>query len=131
MQNKVVARYQDGRLIKGVTHDFLPNKPTFHIVPVDAAVGSKPLDISVQELKAVFFVKDYAGDAQYQDKKDFDKPAPGRKIRVEFKDGELVVGTTQGYQAGRPGFFVIPADPQSNIDRCYVVSAAARSISFI
>jgi hypothetical protein len=55
----------------------------------------------------------------------------GRKIRVRFKDGEVLVGTTQGYQPGRPGFFLVPADPGSNIERCYVISAATDEVTFL
>jgi hypothetical protein len=55
----------------------------------------------------------------------------GKKIKVIFRDGEELVGTTQGYQTGRPGFFLFPADKQSNIDRVFVLVAATRSVSFI
>jgi len=34
-QNQVVARYQDGRMVKGVTYDFGPQKKSFHVVSVD------------------------------------------------------------------------------------------------
>jgi hypothetical protein len=50
---------------------------------------------------------------------------------VKFKDGEVMVGTTVGYQKGRPGFFLVPADADANTERCYVVSAATREISFL
>jgi hypothetical protein len=43
----------------------------------------------------------------------------------------VLVGTTQGYQPGRPGFFLIPADAKSNNERCYVVASAAREITFV
>jgi hypothetical protein len=69
----------------------------------------------------------------YKDKKEFDsgKAPVGRKIKIVFKDGELMVGTTNGYQPGRPGFFIVPADPNSNIERCYILSAATQEVSFI
>jgi hypothetical protein len=133
IQNKIVVRYQDGRLMKGFTNDFFPNKDLFHLVPMEAPPGSKPLDVRIPELKAVFFVKEFGGNPQYKDKQEFDptKPAMGRKIQVTFKDGETLLGTTQGYQPGRPGFFVSPADTQSNIERCFVVSAAAQEVKFV
>jgi len=133
MQNKIVARYKDGRLMKGVTGDFMPNRDIFHLVPMDAPPGVKPIDIPVRDLKAVFFVKDYVGNSQYQEKKVFEpaKPVPGRKIKVVFTDSEVILGTTQGYQPGRPGFFIIPADPQSNNERLYVVTAATQEVSFV
>ncbi len=133
MQNKIVVRYRDGRLMKGFTSDFMPNKDVFHVVPMDAPPDAKPGTVNMQELKAVFFVKDFVGNSGYNDKKYFDpaKPIAGRKIKVVFKDGETLVGTTQGYQPGRQGFFVFPADPQSNMERSYVVSLAVTSVSFL
>ena len=55
----------------------------------------------------------------------------GRKVQVEFSDGETIVGTTQGYQPDRPGFFVVPVDPKSNNDRCFVVMAAVKKVTFL
>ena len=131
--NKIVVRYQDGRVIKGRTNDFMPGKELLHIIPEDAQHDTKPLPISVTELKAIFFVKDFHGDPQYKDKKAFDekKPVSGRKIKVVFLDGELLMGTTHSYQPGRPGFFVFPADSMDNNERCYVISSATKGVSLI
>jgi hypothetical protein len=133
MQNKIVARYQDGRVMKGVTSDFMPNKGVFHLVPMDAPVGSKPIEIHAKDLKAIFFVKDFVGNPNYKDDQNFDpsKPAVGRKIKVVFRDNETLIGTTQGYQPDRPGFFVVPCDVKSNSERCFVVSAATKEVSFM
>ncbi len=133
IQNKVVVRYLDGHVLKGSTSDFMPNKDSFHLTAADSKPGDQAQKISVKECKAVFFVKDFTGKPEYHDKKEFqtDKTAGGRKIKVIFKDNELLVGTTQGYQPGRMGFFLFPADPQSNIERCFVISASAQEISFI
>lgn len=131
--NKVVARFLDGRVLKGRTNDFLPAKTTFHLVPDGAPPTAKPMEVSLGELKALFFVHSLEGNSDHQKINDFDpaKPAMGRKVRVEFKDGEVLVGTTQGYQPGRPGFFVVPADARSNNDRCFVVSAAAKTVALM
>ena len=131
--NRVVAHFSDGRLIKGVTNDFLPAKERFHVVPAEAPPGSKPVELLVGDLKALFFVRDFAGSPEHKESDQFDprKPAAGRKIRVVFKDGEVMVGSTQGYQPGRPGFFLIPADAQSNNERCFVVTAATQEVSFL
>jgi len=133
IQNKIVVRYLDGHLVKGFTNDFLPNKDLFHLIPMDAPPGTKPLDVRISELKAVFFVKEFGGNPGYKDKQEFDpsKPVMGRKIQVTFKDGEIMLGTTQGYQPNRPGFFIVPADAQSNIERCFVVTAATQEVKFI
>jgi len=94
MQNKIVIRYSDGRLQKGITTDFFPNKDSFHVIPAGAVPGNKPVDVRVAEMKAVFFVREFDGSPDYNDKKEFgpDKPVVGRKIKVLFNDGELLVG---------------------------------------
>ncbi len=131
--NKVVVRYADGRIFKGSTSDFIPAKDRFHVTVVTDPPGTKPVEVETKHLKALFFVKDLVGNPQHAEKNDFDPAHPpvGRRIRVVFKDGEILVGTTQGYQPGRPGFFLVPADPSSNIERCYVVSASTREIAFL
>lgn len=130
--NKVIARFADGRVVKGMTADFFPTKDSFHVTPA-APAGEKPLEIQTKDLKALFFVKDFAGDPKHVERNEFDpsRPQAGRRIKVVFKDGEVLVGTTTGYQRGRPGFFLVPADAGSNIERCYVVTAATREVGFL
>ena len=73
-QNKVVARYIDGRVVKGTTVDFLPTRPSFHLIPIGQ--GGNPisvLEIKVSDLKAVFFVKDFNGDPAYDELKSFNR----------------------------------------------------------
>jgi len=131
--NKVIARFVDGRILKGTTADFFPTKDVFHLKEATAPATAKPMEVRTNELKALFFVKDYAGDSKHVEANKFDpaKPPAGRRIKVVFKDGEILLGTTTGYQPGRAGFFLVPADAGSNIDRCYVVSAAAKEVTLL
>jgi hypothetical protein len=131
--NQVVAHYQNGLVLKGQTNDFLPTKALFHLIPSDVPAGEKPWEIQVGELKAIFFVRDLEGKPDYQEARepDPDTPMQGRKIRVTFKDGEVMVGTTQGYQPGRPGFFIVPVDQKSNNERCFIVAAAAQEVRLL
>jgi hypothetical protein len=131
--NKVVARYANGAMVKGVTSDFLPGRECFHVSTASAAGGTDIVEVRMQDLKAVFFVKELGGLPVRSRRKEFDPvhPAPGRRIRVVFSDGEVLLGTTQGYQPGRQGFFVTPADRDENNERCYVVAASAREVSFV
>lgn len=130
--NKVVARFADGRIVKGTTADFSAAKEYFH-VSVATSSGMTSVEIRTQDLKALYFVKDFAGDPQRADRNEFDPSHPHAAIpiSVTFKDGEVLVGTTTGYQRGRPGFFLVPADAGSNIERCYVVVAATQEIRFL
>jgi hypothetical protein len=102
----VVARYRDGRVLKGSTADFLPHKDRFHLALADAATGATPVEVRLAELKAVFFVRDFAGDPGRHERQVFDPamPAQGRKV---------------------------PADPASNNERWFIIAAATREVTFL
>lgn len=134
VQNRIVARFADGRVLKGTTADFLPSKPVFHLVPTpQSGTSIAVVEVKVAELKALFFVKDFAGNPDYNESKEFapGKPVQGRRLEVVFKDGETLVGTTTGYQPDRAGFFLVPADPNSNNDRCFIVADAVKAVRFL
>ena len=133
IQNKIVVRYQDGRINKGVTNNFSQDKESFHLTFVNALPDTKPTKVSLQDLKAVFFVKTFGGNPEYKDKNQFNSViiAMQRKIKVTFKDGEVLMGTSYDYKPGSFGFFIFPADSQSNIERCFIISASTKEVSFI
>ena len=131
--NRIVAHFQDGRLMKGLTNDFLPAKAAFHLSGEGQPAGTKPVEVRVAELKALFFVRTFEGNPEHRKTGDAtaDRAGQGRRIRVVFKDGETLVGTTQGYDRSRPGFFVVPVDEGSNNERCFVVTSATQDVSFL
>ncbi len=130
----MVVRYADGRLMKGYTDGFFPEKDMFHVRPADSAIEERGIEVFVKELKAVFLVKDFLGSPAYREKKHFIEPrqATGRKVEVTFMDdNELLVGLTMDYDPHRAGFFVTPADPQSNNLRVFVVAASMSKFRFL
>jgi hypothetical protein len=52
-------------------------------------------------------------------------------MEVTCKDGEVIVGTTTGYDPKRPGFFLFPIDPSANNERVFVVTSAVRTARFL
>jgi hypothetical protein len=128
MINKIVIRYTDGKVLKGTTEDFSPNKDVFHIRDV---YDGKYQEIIIRDLKAVFFVKDFEGNPKYQEKDDVERVGLGRKIKVHFKDGETIVGYTQGFSQERAGFILFPSDPDSNNDKSFVVTSATDKVYFL
>lgn len=125
---KVVLHYTDGRILKGFTQNFFPNKPLFHFQPADGGNPGQQIEVNVKELKGVFFVKDFGGNPSYKEKKNFPESVQisGKKVEVIFKDGETLIGSTLGYDPNRPGFFFFPSDPEWNLIRVYIV---AKSVS--
>jgi hypothetical protein len=122
--SKIVAHFQDRKMVKGYTQNFSPNRPVFHILPMDAGGGTEAAEIRVSELKAVFFVRDFAGNKDYKERKVLDpgEKVQGRLIEVTFTDGEVLVGSIMGYDPKRPGFFFFPIDPKSNNIKAYIPS---------
>jgi hypothetical protein len=125
--NKVVVKFKDKRIMKGKTSDFFPNKKQFHLIDKTG----ETLDIEVEDLKAIFFVKDYEGNKDrrkvYQD----ELTGTGRKMQVDFSDGESIIGFTLGYSPERQGFYLTPADAEGNNIRIFVVKSATNNVAFI
>jgi hypothetical protein len=127
---KVVARFTDGRVLKGTIQDFAPNRPLFHLITDDP--GAASVKIPVGALKALFFVKDFAGNPNRKDRNEFpDRPVQARRLVVHFADGEKLAGTTTAFAPGCPGFFVVPADPEGNNERVFVVRSAVKRIEWV
>ncbi len=125
--NKVVIKFKDNTLAKGKTSDFFPNKTQFHLEDTNGEI----LDINIEDLKAVFFVKDFEGNKDHKDDYSDEIAAGGRKIKVSFSDGETIVGYTLGYSPDRQGFYLTPADLQGNNERIFVVKSATENIEFL
>ena len=124
-KNRVVVRYRTGRLLKGFTWDFVPSKESFHLA--DPEDERKVTDVRLQDLKAVFFVRSFEGDRTRRSAYALEsfQATPGIKLKVSFKDGETLYGTTNAYAPTRKGFFLLPADPGGNNERVYIVADSA------
>jgi len=132
LENKVVARFRDGRILKGFTHDFNHNKPVFHLTPTDDK--KELMQINICQLKALFFVKTFEGKKEYKAPAESIilenlKKVPGLKLKITFFDGEIMYGSTQGYEPERKGFFMFPADQDANCDRAYIIREATIDVT--
>jgi hypothetical protein len=126
---KVVARFRDGHLVRGYTADFHPSKPQLHLSAEPHS--SDTLFLQLSKLKALFFVRDFAGDEMRVDRHEFGAAAQGRKVAITFHDGEILLGSTLGYKGEGQGFFVHPADARSNNLRVFVAPGATREVKFL
>ena len=126
---KVVVHCTDGTLVKGSTQDFHPDRPRFRVV-LPNGIDTVPIEMS--KLKAVFFVRQLEDSLPRPRRKDFSPTdgnrGNGRPIAAVFKDGELLVGYTHSYNPERQGFFMLPADPDDNNLRIFVLKNAAQAL---
>ena len=125
--NKVVVKFKDNKLSKGTTNDFFANRSKFHLKKKSGDL----VNISIEDLKAIFFVKDFEGNKNHRYKYDDKITGVGRKIKVKFFDGETMEGFTLGYSSDRQGFYLTPADLKGNNERIFVVKSATEKIEFL
>lgn len=128
MINTVVARYTDGRLIKGTSIDVTPTKPVCHVRTADQGI----VEVALAELKALYFVKTPEGDPAH----DYGStPTPGdprlagsHRVTLTFKDGEKLAVLANRYPPLGDFFFVLPVDGTGNTIRVLVNRAAIEEI---
>jgi hypothetical protein len=120
-------------MVKGSTSNFNPRSPSFIVHWGGDQAKSGEAVVEFHALKAVFFVKEFAGNRNYHEKKSFaaDAPYQGRRIKVRFYDGEVLVGSSPDYHPNAAGFFLFPADPQSNAVKVYVVGSAVTGVEIL
>ncbi len=129
--NKVVARFRDGRTVKGYMLGFIPDKNVFQVVapePDDHRVEA----VSISDLKAIFFVKSFHGDRYRVKSNEFAKQALRKtvklKVKVTFPDAEVLYGTTSRCSK-KQNFFLTPTDTFNNNDMVYVVGDSTLSVA--
>jgi hypothetical protein len=128
MSKMVVARFQDGRIIKGTSMDVDPEKPMFHVRPQQGAA----VEIRMSDLKALFFVRSLDGDSAREEGRKLDpkdvRSRGSTLVSLKFGDGEVMVGLTIRYPPNRPYFFLLPVDPNSNNIRILINRAAVTAM---
>jgi hypothetical protein len=129
--NKAVVAFLDGRRLTGYIYDFSAVKEFFNLLPADKPLQEQGVKVLMKDLKAVFFVKEFSGKPEYQEKTGVDERTHGRKIEVNFRDGEKIVGKTEGYNPQKLGFFMTPGDQDSNNVRIFVITKNAQKVRFV
>jgi hypothetical protein len=129
--NKVVVACLDGRRLKGYVANFLPTRDTFRLFPSENSPHDAGSDVKLSALKAIFFVKDFEGHKERHDAYDVKTAGHGRKLAVTFPDGEKIIGTTEAYNPQKIGFFLFPADPESNNIRIFIVNRETLKVAVL
>ncbi len=126
--NRAVVAFLDGRRLKGYLFNFSALKESFRLFPNEPAQQQSGSDILVKDLKAIFFVRDFAGNPDYDETPSDDGPKHGRKVVVTFKDGEELSGATEAYNPQKLGFFMFPLGKNSNNLRIFVINRNIRQV---
>lgn len=128
MENKIVVHMKDGRIHKGITHDFDPSQESFHLLPAEG--GGVPSKVRLEDMKALFYVKDFIGNRDFVARKQFDEAQRAdRKAILTFKDGEQLWGTLgEGADREGGGFVFFPVDQEDNNIRIFVIRSSLKEL---
>jgi hypothetical protein len=129
--NRVVVACLDGRRPKGYVYNFSGLRDCFHLFPAENSRSEEGTEMKFSALKAIFFVRSFEGNREHKDAYDLKAVGHGRRIEVTFSDGERILGTTEAYSPQKVGFFVFPADPESNNTRVFVINSNVQKLSFL
>ena len=128
MEQKIVVNMRGGAVHKGVTHDFSPKQDAFHVLPAEG--GGLPVRVQLQDMKAMFWVKDYLGNRDFVARRDFDPGGGtvGRRAILTFADGETIWGAVTEDDPSVPGFFFVPSDERDNNMKIFVVRNSLKEL---
>ena len=131
MENKIVVHMKSGEIQKGLTQDFDPASEMFHLLPAEG--GGVPVRIALEEMKALFYVKDYIGNRDFIARREFDEEQhKERRAIVFFQDGEEIWGILgEGADEEGAGFFFYPADERDNNIRIFIVRSAMKELRLV
>lgn len=136
-----VVRFNDGSILKGYLGDFSPDIQEVVLRGVETGEVHR---LRVGDMKAIFFVKSFEGDFDYNEKKSYGIRKPtGNRVFVKFKDGERLVGFLDGkvpWEKGfflsrkendGKGFFLLPADEDTNNIKVFVISSSVDDVTVV
>ena len=140
-EKKIVARFRNGKLVKGYIRDFSVDSDT---IVLNDPQTQQEQRVAIDDLKAVYFVKTFQGASEYIERKTYGiRKHLGRKVFVKFIDQESLVGFIEGEvpwdkgfsleKLGKKvkGFFLTPVDGDSNNERVFVVGSAIADITIM
>lgn len=125
-RQRLVVRYKDGTLEKGVSFAINPKEGGFHLDRVDdrGVTTDESIHVNFTDVKAVFYVKRFEGlkrgaahsqDDHHHHQHRNDPTFEGSEVVVVFFDGEVIEGhTMHAYNPEERRFFLIPEDEDTN-----------------
>ena len=136
-EQKVVIHLETSEVIKGYIDHEKDDLAAFFagidgdglgVIPVRIPGAKEPTPIEVREIKAIFVVRSFRGDAKRNGLRFYSHgPAVGSIwVEIQFKDNEIVEGLVENslHHLMGNGFFLRPSDPGSNNIYIYVNKVA-------
>jgi hypothetical protein len=127
---KVIVRTRDKRIFRGFSKSELINDKV-HVI--DAKGNQQEFDL--EDLKAVFFVKDFDGDPSYREVRFVRGSAVAQWLwaQATFFDGEVIEGRLRNGMSlfDSRGVFLWLSDEEANNEVVFVVRSALRDFRIV
>ena len=128
---KVVVELLDKKLLRGyVNPGHLPGAVSLDLLTQDG----EHEEIEMAEVRAVYFVRDFAEDIEMERKSFLSRPKlNGLWVRMRFRDGEALEGVIPNdlLTFVDNGLQITPPDFNSNTDRIYVPRSALSELTVL
>ena len=129
---KVIVKFLTGEEKKGDIMFFNVNNPTFPLQVEKEDGTSEMHTVIIDSVKAIYFLKKEELSKTSLRKETIEQSkyagTVAFKLMVEFKDGEVLHGTTLKYSPNDKGFFLIPLNPGDKSERVYVNAVAVKNV---
>jgi len=129
---KVIVKFLTGEEKKGNIMFFNTNNPTFPLQVEKEDKTSEMHTVIIDLVKAIYFLKKEELSKTTLRKETIEQSkyagTVAFKLMVEFKDGEVLHGTTLKYSPNDKGFFLIPLNPADKSERIYVNAEAVKNV---
>jgi hypothetical protein len=128
--NRVVARYADGRLLRGFCRDFLPSSGAVEVWALPDAPQQARIKIPVHFLEALEFLDEPADNSARTGALALEEIRSGRLI-ITLHDGTLLMGALESHQS-EVGFFLAPLEPPNQaVRRTFVFAHAVKRAEWL
>lgn len=129
-EQKVVVRFKDGRTLSGFGDGFLAGEREILVQDMQEAIHR----VDLTQVKMVCFVRDFGSDPAETHRspgKVLYQAVPGTRVRVVFRDGEVLEGVSTLHSRPTGGFFLTPLNPHANNLSLYVNMDEVVSFRFL
>jgi hypothetical protein len=129
---KVIINFISGEERTGNVLSFNINHPTFYLQAEMENGKVEKQTVSIDSVKTILFLKkEESGEIPIRTETIDQSTFAGTvafKLGVEFKDGEVINGTTMRYNPNDKGFFLIPMNPADRSERIFINAQTVKHI---
>lgn len=128
----VIVKFLEGEEKEGEVFSFNMNFPVFYLQSKNDKGEIDNIPIKIDLIKQIIFLKKKDSNGNILHKETIDQSIYAGvlpyRLKVEFKDGQIVDGSTNRYNLKDAGFFIVPINPADKSERIYINAATVKNV---